>query len=322
MQPEPQTSPGVWQAEYRSVRYLQDLSGDDLLIRVKELWINLLDLTPDCTIGLDPRFARRWCDALEEVALRNGPYPAGIPNGFFEAASPIDPRSWIARSAAAAVKAHATPHGSYLVKYGAAEHLRRAYSHGEIMVVPASKHAVAENDARRDDERRVNLRPGPRHVRIHSPRVGHLTPHNVTLTSELVTDFYAFCMSKRLSPRLFGAFSTPERGQYCDSCLVITRTDTFLERLNKGVQEALGVPVLAYDGPVVYFDPVLARDEDLTIVFDKELRYEYQDEYRMVWIPTTPCETLAPMVVKLGSLEDCCELIVLAPTTDTAPTPT
>jgi hypothetical protein len=64
---------------------------------------------------------------------------------------------------------------------------------------------------------------------------------------------------------------------------------------------------------VTYYDPVRADPAvvDKSLRFSKPFKHAYQDEMRLVWIPSTPIAELQPIFVEIGSLRDCAEIVDL-----------
>ena len=72
----------------------------------------------------------------------------------------------------------------------------------------------------------------------------------------------------------------------------------------------------AMDRSIIYIDPFFSRIHQLVPHFCKHFRFEYQKEYRMLWIPPETDQTSfhkGPdhIYFDLGPLTDCAELIWL-----------
>lgn len=74
----------AWRQAYRKQRYCRHLTQQELNQRVRDVFVNILRLTPQAKIGLPPmdlegvRGMELWTHVLEEMALRHGPYPNGF----------------------------------------------------------------------------------------------------------------------------------------------------------------------------------------------------------------------------------------------------
>jgi len=65
------------------------------------------------------------------------------------------------------------------------------------------------------------------------------------------------------------------------------------------------------EGPANYVDPLLPRSADVFVPLCKHFRYSYQEEYRFCWLPSPPVQKLSYVDIRLGSLADIAELVVL-----------
>lgn len=158
---------------YLADRYMEHLSPVELERRAADLRVNHTELSPEGRVQINRAFVRPWRDLVEEFTLR----AAACPSGFAgQSVSEVADSGTIARAAVCAVRARGALRGDPLIKYGAAEHLRVAYSEGVVRIAPASEHAASNNHARRDDELRVNLRPHPSHVRMEVLNKGQTRP--------------------------------------------------------------------------------------------------------------------------------------------------
>src|ERR1700732_113279 len=74
----------IWRREYRIRRYAHHLSQSELNRRIRDVFLNLLNLAPDAKVGPGPITEEsviwmvKWTHMLEEMQLRHGPYPAGF----------------------------------------------------------------------------------------------------------------------------------------------------------------------------------------------------------------------------------------------------
>ena len=75
---------------------------------------------------------------------------------------------------------------------------------------------------------------------------------------------------------------------------------------------------IGFGRPVQYLDPVKAKTSDVDIFITKSFRFAYQKEYRLFWRPRESQKDLPYLNVEIGSLHDCCKLIVLPETLSAA----
>ena len=124
------------------------------------------------------------------------------------------------------------------------------------------------------------------------------------------TDYWLYCVAGALEQRLFSDFDA-------DACVVI-RKEPFLQRLAWMSQLVLR-NVDMYFEKVKYEDPLGAIEpkrhahqvSTIPVFLTKLFRYSYQKEFRFVCLPKNPEEKLSPVQIKLGSIADISELLVL-----------
>ncbi len=307
----------VWRLQYRSRRYMEHLSDDEVRQRARDVFLNLLVITEEAKIGLPPinpessYWMELWTHVLEEFALRFGPYPQGIEPAFISEAGiplPSDPRM---ESAAAVVARRGLTQGTYLVKYGELTHLQQAYEFGRIRIAPASTYTDPSlNPAIRDRELEIDIQPPPPeiHLDVFDPktgiRKGSVTPTRSRITTASRTDYYVYCMSRLFTPRLFFDFNY-------NACLLITRlqefTDAIVSQFESRLPDFTGLVKAVH-----YIDPLNTTLGDMDVFFCKHFRFAYQREVRCVWLPLTLRTDLQPICLELGSLSSLAELISLA----------
>ncbi len=308
----------LWREEYRARRYLEHLTDDHLRRRSADVFSNLLVLTNEGKLGMLPGgpeghpWMMLWTHVLEEHQLRSG-------QGFDGFADLIrgeipDPRSPLADRAAEFVRRRTVPSSPYLVKYGKDKYLLPAFAYGRIRVFPASGYSDPSlNHAIQDKELELSFQPPPSDIKmeVFGPTTGRskgfLEPVDGIVTVKARSDYYVYCMSTVLSPRLFLDFEN------ADACLIVTKPEVFLPRIIAGL-EAACTGWLGSEVSVSYIDPVNPPRPFWTInVYgSKHFRYAYQKEFRVVWLPPEPVDRLEPVEVELGCLEDCCELAALS----------
>jgi hypothetical protein len=116
------------------------------------------------------------------------------------------------------------------------------------------------------------------------------------------TDFWLYCVTTSVEPRLFVDLQA-------DACVIIRDKKKFGELL-RGAARASLPPASAHDGPAIYVDPLLPKTSMVFVPFAKHFGYSYQDEHRFCWLPTQPAKELSPVDVSLGSLNDIADLLV------------
>lgn len=309
----------VWQHEYRACRYLEHLSIEDLHQRFYDIVANQLILTYENKIGLMPpeKEGQYWMKIfthlLEELGLRDRPYPVGFEKQSIEQHHIPNPRHPLAEKAAKVIsnihKNRLEP-GSYLIKYGKSAHLRRTLTHGEIRIAHASLYDDSSlNPAMRDKELKLYIQPPPSEMKInaYSGKTGlpknTFNPIGNKVTFSTTTNYYVYCLAGILVPRLFVDFDA-------DCCLVVQKPKEFIDRI-------LNVFATVIKGwqqfvvPVTYIDPVISR-EHIDVITQKHFRYAYQKEFRILWLPRQLLvKDLNPLLLNIGSLQDICELVDL-----------
>jgi len=308
----------MWLAQYRTRRYMEHLAENELRQRAKDVFLNQLVLTKEAKIGLPPINAEGqywmilWTHVLEEFVIRYGPYPAGFTNGFMKDLSSFPrPDIPLAKLAAKAVQSREVVQGTYIVKYGKAQYLKKAFKNGKILIAPATSYGDPSlNPAIRDEELEVTIQPPPSEFRMEiidpntGEKKGDIRPLGNKITTSSQTDYYVYCLSNLLTPRLFLDFD------HADACLLITSPQKFIELIVKEFEQ-VATSFIAMSKPVRYIDPLNTHLDDIEIFFCKHFHYAYQKEFRIVWLPYEPCQKLDYVYLTLGNLEDVCELITL-----------
>lgn len=306
-----------WREQYRVRRYMEYLKTVDLEQRAKDVFQNLLVLTEEAKIGLPPingnghYWMSTWTHVLEEFSLRYGPYPAGFTNGFMKTARIPSPMSTLAEKAARAVKQKRLEPGSYLVKYGPERFLREVLECGTIQICPADFYNDSSlNPAINDNELEISVEVLPSEITMtvidkatQQPK-GTVQPiSNVVITSQSATNYYVYCLSTALEPRLFLDFDA-------DACLVITKPKLFIEKLFRAFDEVFS----GWDGfatPIIYVDPLRPGTREPDLFRSKHFRYVYQKEFRVIWLPPQAAKKLDRIYLQCSDLAECCELIQL-----------
>jgi hypothetical protein len=213
---------------------MEHLTGPELEQRFRDIFVNHLVLTTDAKLGLveiskgGAYWIELWTHVLEEYGLRCQPLP--VPDMREGSASKIgvpDPRLPLATKAAAAVKERNLQPGSYLVKYSKSCFLEPMLEYGRIRIAPASSYKDSSlNLAIRDNELEFSVNPNPREITLHifsgkgGKYKGPVKPLTYSMTAKSKTDYYVYCLSTRLTPRLFLDFEA-------DACIVIINPEEF-----------------------------------------------------------------------------------------------
>ena len=150
---------------------------------------------------------------------------------------------------------------------------------------------------------------GPDHDFIHIFEAPDVTRDKfIHFGLETDPDFWLYCLSDTLTPRMFSDFNA-------DACVVLDRSD-FIARLRSAWHRLVPAKGELGFGPVIYDDPVGAYANSavrpgVTNYFTKTFRYTYHREFRFAGMLKPPDETCKPLNFYLGPLDDIGELIVL-----------
>jgi hypothetical protein len=309
----------TWREEYRVYRYMEHLSQPDLDRRAADVFVNLCDVNLDGKISISGpsgetfRWLVSWTHVLEELRLRSGSPSSEL--GFVRHVRAELPnvQSPLARKAADAARARTLQPGAFLVKYGRQQHLRATLERGAIRINPASAYSDPSlNAATRDDELVFSIQPHPSEISLEvfdgrtGRSKGRMFPIGGVISKRSPTNYYVYCLSGSLAPRLFLDFDY-------EACLVIREPDVFIKRLIVAVENSLPGWVGA-SFVMSYIDPVRPDRtiEQILVPLCKHFRYSYQREVRLTWAPPEAVTDLSPIDVELGSLAGCCELVELS----------
>lgn len=170
-------------------------------------------------------------------------------------------------------------------------------------------HDPSLNSAIQDEELEIWVQPHPSSYKVESidrntnQKKEPLALLNNKITTRLQTNYYVYCLSLALAPRLFVDFEA-------DACLIITKPVAFVNKLLEAMKSQLS-DWISGGGAVSYIDPVRPLKLIPEPVFCKHFRYSYQQEFRLVWLPPNLKNDLPCIEVELGSLEDYCKLVCL-----------
>jgi len=252
----------------------------------------------------------KFTHLLEEMTIRHGPYPAGFTKDIFHK-NPL-PRfvSELAARATSIISKVDLIEGRVLIKYGKRERMEALYRHGNVRLQPASYfNGIEHNGAVRDDEKTIRLslvlsRDEVVNVVINPQDVQQNAPdQRIDIELKHPTDFWIYCVTRSIQPRLFVDFEA-------DACVIIRKPVEFGDLLEKSAKAKLSNSVMK-SGPAIYVDPLLPETTKIDIPMAKDFRYSYQKEYRYCWVPSEAIQSLEPVDLVLGPLNEIADLVVL-----------
>lgn len=306
----------AWRKIYRENRYCRHLSQKELNQRIRDVLLNMLRLTPEAKIGLPPlepegaKAMEIWTHVLEEMALRHGPYPNGFTRDILHSEPFPDLVGELGTKAAGILASKGLRSGDVFIKFGKTEHMRSLVEKGALRVQSASYYATPDhNGAIRDDELSLPLslalsRDDIINVVLNPQDVpDRPIEQRLDVTYNAGTDYWLYCVSSAVEPRLFVDFQA-------DSCVIIKDKGRFQRLLT--LQSAANFPDTGHrHGEAIYIDPLRPSTAIIDVPMSKHFRYEYQREYRFVWRPVKPTANLPYIDLELGSLGSIAELVVL-----------
>lgn len=306
----------IWRRAYRAKPYAQHLERIELNKRIRDIFLNMLTVTKDAKIGIlqvdkvGLDWMNKWTDVLEEMVFRYGPYPNGFERDVLHSQPFPDFASDLAAKASAAISALGLRRGQGFIKLGREDHMRSLLEEGGLRIQPASYYSqTGHNQAVQDDEMTLPLSFSLRRedvVRLVTnpadvpPQIAH---QRLDIEFRSPSDFYLYCVTKSVDPRLFVDFS-------CNACVVIRDRLEFGKRL-KSAMRKVAVDFEEREGNAIYIDPLLPQTAKVFVPLSKPFGYSYQDEYRFAWLPRKPGAKLCHLDLKVGSLADIAELVVL-----------
>jgi len=298
---------------YRKERYMDHLSETDLYIRAKDILINCIEINKDGKFAADLSddygqfFWVRWTHIIEEYRIRYGSFRPMFDKQNVDGLC-IPKNFTLINKANLKINQVDKNSKPNLYKYGKLEYLKQYLKNGNIRISPASSYKDPSlNHAINDDELNFISQNHPSKLKMEvfdkfGNFKGLVKPLEGKLTFTSTTDYYVFCMSTILSPRLFVDFDN------ADGCLIIKNTTVFLKKLLEGFLKSNN-NYLGQIGVVKYVDPIFANYKEYDQFYSKHFRYAYQRELRVSFIPGKDIKQLEYKVLQLGNLEDCCELI-------------
>jgi len=288
----------LWRLQYRNDPYARHLSHDELTRRFHEILLNLLTATPNgvgfhpAEIGADEIsnestiWMERVTHVLEEFKLRYGPYPAGLKETPPPPSKIPEFASELARKAARRLEAIGASPEDVFVKFGKRKYMEMLHTDGALRIQPATYFAAsAHNDAVKDDELTLDAsldlsREEVTALLSNPEEVPDLPRYRVDVKLQLESDYWLYCLSSSLVPRLFIDYDA-------DACVIIRDRARFTSMLQKASLQKLSGTNMCYSA-IEYIDPLLPRSLTVPVAFAKHLRYSYQHEHRFCWFPPHP----------------------------------
>jgi hypothetical protein len=314
-----------WRLEYGIARHLRHLTKSELVQRGSDIISNMpkpREVNTNSSnnaknIGYWMRLA---IQIIEEMRLRgntNSSFLAELDAAMITDLQRVQVKDGVRER----IEERKLTPGKYLVKYGNSTHLMPMLEKGIFRIAPATTYDDPSlNAAIQDNELEVSTLVQPEMIKYEDfykkikvsagDRSGYLGDMveflgNFKSTRVNNLDFYVFCLCFEHSFRMFDDFGA-------DSCLLITKPEMFIETILHGFEQRLP-KLIRYSSQVKYYDPLSDKLESLPPYFAKHFRYYYQNEYRIVWLPSSSVEPrpLDYIHLELGALDNCCELIHL-----------
>lgn len=300
--------------EYREDRYMDHLSEMDLFHRAKDILINCFEINKTGKYSAETSddygqfFWVRFSHIIEEYRLRFGDFTKKFDEQNINGLEIPKNFQLIDKVCAQINRFCSNDHTPILYKYGKLSYLNDYLENGTIRISPASSYNDPSlNHAIKDDELNFTSQNHPSKLRMRLfDKNGNFKSNIEPIESKLVfsstTDFYVFCLSKILSPRLFVDFDN------ADGCLIIRDLAKFIKRFAESFYEN-NESYLGLLGDALYVDPLFATIPEYSLYFSKHFRYAYQREFRICFVPEKDIQKLKSVKLQLGCLKDCCELI-------------
>jgi hypothetical protein len=289
--------PEAWELEYQVVRYLVNLSLEDLRKRHDELLRNMAALSsPDRHVIPINSFLSSWFwyrkehQTRLEFRLRGEPGPAAL--GAPTADRPAD-----------GVPRPKHPNAAHIVyKYGRRDHMESLVQAGKLRIGPAAYYLDTDIGAARTDNELAKasyLTGGTTTVKTSDGRVQPIIDDLKRTTS--APNYFLFCVAADWDPALAVDFGV-------DTCAIIENEEEFSRRLTRATDAVLP-DWLFHRNPVDYFDPYERRkNEHIDPVMSKDFKFAYQREFRYIWINPAAPEPKDFLFLDLGPLTDIAQL--------------
>jgi hypothetical protein len=308
----------LWARNYENDRYLAHLDTDELFQRTADLMTNAVFLDEQNRVATNAptdqstmMWWRNFADATTELYLRSIPEFHWHRHVMNKAQHFVNPH-WKGSNRAALLTAKYKDKvvQPFLVKYGEYRFLKQMLDSGELLVRAASYYWNHATPAICDMEGQIVLQPPPNRLRVHTlggdgKPLHEMKPIGNRIKFIAQSDHHMYCLSRELSPRLFGDFRS-------DSCLILKDPKSFNIRFIKALDETLRHQASIEGCNVTYIDPVLTSiNDNVCTPFAKHFRYSYQKEYRIVIQSQKATTKLSDLKVKMGPLADIAELLTI-----------
>jgi hypothetical protein len=229
----------MWQFQYRSRRYLEHATSEQLAQRLRDIMCNLTLLTEEGKISVrhPNKDGGVWWESFAHVYEEHKLRGTGFQPKFLRTAVLPRPTYPLRPKSAEIIQGHQFDPGRFLVKYGKSKYLKN----GSFRISPASSWIASSNPAIHDDELKKSFHTHPANIRIQVVKskrapVGQVIQPlgNVTFTRHANNDYYALCLSCVYDYRLFDDFEA-------DCCLIINNPLVFGKYLAAALRAITGL---------------------------------------------------------------------------------
>jgi hypothetical protein len=299
----------IWRINYRNNRYMEYISKEELEQRAKDIFSNLIILSPEGNCSLRKvnndglYWMIIWTELLEEFVIRYGNHPSGFESGFMKDSKII--KTVIYNEAKIAIDKIGGIKDNCIYKYSKKQYNLESLKNGRFRIAPASFYNDASlNYAIKDNELIFDIFNPPKDITVtllkNNQTINLLG--NVKRTYELSTNYYVQCLSTAYTYREFNDFEA-------DSCLIIYDIQRFVEKIRKELLKKFKNFEFYFDN-IEYIDPLKHKREP-SVLFSKHFRYSYQNECRFVFLPEEPILDLKEFFIEIGSMEEYAEIITI-----------
>lgn len=276
----------------------------------------MLRVHPDAKIGLPPidngssMWMEKWTHVLEEMQLRHGPFPAGFTREILHCDPLPDFVSDLSEKAARKLSSLGLNKGEVFIKFGKRAHMERLHETGSVRIQPANFFSAKDhNGAVRDDELTLPIslvlsRDDVTKVVVNPQDVpSDATDQRVDVKFRFPTDYWLYCVTNSIEPRLFADFKS-------DLCVIIKDRKMFSRMLGEASKKILPTSEMK-EGSVTYIDPLLPTSVNIFVPLAKQFSFAYQEEYCFYWLPSQPSKMLKHKDIEIGNLKAFSDLIIL-----------
>lgn len=281
---------------------MEFLSKNELEERTKQIISNMTVLSSKGQISLHgindagKYWMQVWVHALDEFALRYGPYPNGFTDGSMANAEIVKPSFPDTPKSVAALEQVGGFNEDAICKFGKYKYLKAMFNSGTIRIAPASYYDDPSlNSAIRDEELSFEVQARADRLVIEDIQGAQIpTFGQVKFKIESNTNYYVHCFASKYTYREYDDFNA-------DCCIIIDKPRELFQKMMKAVEkEKPGFKGFA--SPVKYLDPLNSSPDEVDIFLTKHFKYSYQNEVRTVWLPEEPTSQLEPFFINIGSM--------------------